>query len=98
MLWLNEFFGPIEEAGKAFTGMKAYKTHQARIAAMVTIEKQDELFEQATKLMLKQRLTFAEVAACEDAALFDVFKKRRVMMFKKALFGQLEVIRQGGVL
>ncbi|MCB1622311.1 MAG: conjugal transfer protein TraL [Thiothrix sp.] len=97
VVWKNEHFGPVESGGKAFEKLAVYEKNAHRINGIVTLHEQTELVRQAVRDMLTGRLTFREV---EDASLeeYDFMKKRRIDRFRQSVFGQLDVLRTGGVL
>ncbi len=39
VVWLNEFFGPVERDGRGFTESETYNTHRERIAGIVTLRR-----------------------------------------------------------
>jgi hypothetical protein len=90
VVWLNEFFGPIEAEGKVFEEMRVYKKHQARITALLRLPKQNEqTFGKDLKAMLDQRLTFAEARARPD---FTLFSKQRIAMMERQFLDQLHLL------
>ncbi len=90
VVWLNEFFGPIEVEGKGFEEMKVYQRHRDRIAALLRLPKQNEqTFGRDLKAMLDQRLTFAEARA---SAQFNLFSKQRIAMMERQFLDQLELV------
>ncbi len=90
VVWLNEFFGPIEVEGKGFEDMKVYERHRARIAALLRLPKQNEqTFGRDLKVMLDQRLTFAEAKASSH---FNLFAKQRISMMERQLLEQIKLV------
>jgi hypothetical protein len=90
VVWLNEFFGPIEVEGKGFEDMKVYQKHRDRIAALLRLPKQNEqTFGRDLKAMLDQRLTFAEARA---SAQFNLFSKQRIAMMERQFLNQLKLV------
>lgn len=90
VVWLNEFFGPIEVDGKGFEQMKVYERHENRIAALLRLPKQNEqTFGRDLKAMLDQRLTFAEARA---SSAFNIFAKQRIAMMQRQFLEQLELV------
>lgn len=98
VIWLNEFKDPVENDGKSFEAMKIYQKYEDDISGVVKIPMQDELHNEAVKLMMKKRMTFSEVHQCKDSELFGVLKKRRIEMFKEMIWGQLHPLSEEGVL
>jgi hypothetical protein len=90
VVWLNEFFGPIEADGKGFEQMKVYERHQDRISALLRLPKQNEqTFGRDLKTMLDQRLTFAQAKASPD---FNLFAKQRISMMERQFLDQLKLV------
>lgn len=91
VVWLNEFFGPISGPdGRSFKDTQVYQRHQARIAGLMRLPKQNE---QTTgrdlQAMLDRRLTFAEALASPD---FNLFAKQRIAMLERQLMDQLKTL------
>lgn len=90
VVWLNEFFGPIEADGKRFDEMKVYHRHRDRIAALLRLPKQNEqTFGRDLKAMLDQRLTFAEA---RESPQFNLFAKQRIAMMERQLLDQVKLV------
>lgn len=90
VVWLNEFFGPIEADRKGFEQMKVYERHRDRISALLRLPKQNEqTFGRDLKAMLDQRLTFAEAKASPQ---FHVFSKQRISMMERQYLEQLKLV------
>lgn len=90
VVWLNDFFGPIELDGKGFEQMKVYERHRLRITALLRLPKQNEqTFGRDLKAMLDQRLTFAEARASTH---FNIFSKQRIAMMERQLLEQLKLL------
>lgn len=90
VVWLNEFFGPIEIDGKGFEEMKVFQRHRDRISALLRLPKQNEqTFGRDLKLMLDQRLTFAEAKASPH---FNLFAKQRISMMERQFLDQLKLV------
>jgi len=87
VVWLNEYFGRIEQDGKAFKEMKIYREHEERIKKVIAIPKRSELFEQDMQEMLKAHVTFDETMRLAD---FQLMTKHRLQRIKKELFAQME--------
>lgn len=90
VVWLNEFFGPIQTNGKSFEQMNAYSKHKARIFALLRLPKQNEqTFGRDLKTMLDQRLTFAEAKVSSQ---FNLFAKQRIAMMERQFLDQLKLV------
>lgn len=87
IVWLNEYWGKIEQGEKSFEQMKVYTKHKKRISGVVTIHQQSELFNQDFKHLLTERMTFQE-ATVSDA--FTFMSKNRLSKLQKKLFEQLD--------
>jgi hypothetical protein len=89
VVWLNEFFGPIQQDGKSFESMKVYKDNKARIAGLLTIKQQNQdTFGKDMEEMLNGKLTFDQAIESSD---FQLMAKQRLKMMKKDLLGQMAV-------
>lgn len=94
VVWLNLYKGPIVGDGVPWEKMEAYKTHAHRFHSEVTIQKRDDMTNEALQRMLTDRLTFAEVKTSEAYNLFD---KSRLERFKADIFEQLtQLLGSGG--
>ena len=90
VVWLNEFFGPIEVDGKTFEQMKVYEAHQDRITALFRLPKHTEqTFGRDLKVMLDRRLTFAEAKA---SAEFGIMTKQRIAMMERQFLDQIKLV------
>lgn len=90
VLWLNNYFGPIESDGITFENMRVYQENKERIHAIVHLPKQSsDTFGQDISLMLDKRLTFHEAI---QSPLFSVMAKQRLAKIKRTVFNQLELI------
>lgn len=93
VVWLNEFFGPIEmESGgemKRFEDMKVYAKHKERVHALVRIPKQTQsTFGRDVQLMLDKKLTFNQV---QTAPEFGLMAKQRLSTIWTHLQNQIRV-------
>jgi hypothetical protein len=90
VIWLNQFFGPVEIDGKGFEEMKVYLRHKDRISALLQLPKVNEqTFGRDLKLMLDKRLTFAEAKASPQ---FNIVAKQRVAMMERQFLDQLALV------
>ncbi|WP_045226943.1 nucleotide-binding protein [Methyloterricola oryzae] len=88
VVWLNQYWGPIEHEGKGFEQLKAYKDYKDRVAAVVTIPKlKEETYGRDISDMLQARQTFDEALAMES---LTIMTRQRLKIFKDKLFGQME--------
>jgi len=89
VVWLNEFWGPIEQAGKGFEQMKAYKDNSDFVHSIIVIpEQKKETFGEDIRQMLTAKLTFDEAIESSD---FQLMAKQRLKMVKKQLFENMAV-------
>lgn len=90
IVWLNEYFGPIEVDGKKFEEMGVYEKHRDRISAIVRLPKQNPYTSgKDLELMVARKLTFAE--ALKDGA-FGLMEKQRIRSMQKSIFEQLQLV------
>ena len=88
VVWLNPFWGPIENGGKNFEQMKAYITHKSRVAAIIKIPSlKEETFGRDLSDMLQDKHTFAEAIATEANTIMT---RQRLKIIQKQLFEQME--------
>lgn len=90
VVWLNEFFGPIERDGKGFPEMRAYTDHAAKVRGIVTIVRRtQDTFGKDIEEMTSQKLTFDEAIA---GSMFPIMAKQRIKTVQRDLFSQLDEI------
>jgi len=88
VVWLNPYWGPIEQAGKGFEQMKAYTANKARVTAIIQIPAlKEETYGRDFSEMLQARRTFAEALAMES---LTIMTRQRLKIVKRQLFAQLE--------
>jgi hypothetical protein len=89
VVWLNEFFGPVEMDGKSFEELAVYAKHRKRITSLVRIPQQtSSTFGRDVALMLEKKLTFADVNQSPE---FGVMARQRLTFVKRAIFDQLAI-------
>jgi hypothetical protein len=89
-VWLNEYFGPIVSSGKSFEEMQIYERCRGRISALLHLPKLNEqTFGRDLKLMLDERLTFAQAKA---SPAFNVISKQRIAMMERQLLDQVSLV------
>jgi hypothetical protein len=90
VIWLNEFFGPIEADGKGFETMKVYTQHKDRVAGILRLQKQTgATFGKDVEQMLEQKLTFADAVQSPG---FGLMSKQRLAMVRRTMFDQLATV------
>lgn len=87
VVWLNEYFGPVEADGKQFVDMAVHKKLCDRIAAILLLPKENpQTFGRDLQAMLDRRLTFAEAKVSRD---FHVFSRQRIAMMERKFLTQI---------
>ncbi|WP_256219437.1 conjugal transfer protein TraL [Variovorax sp. 770b2] len=87
VVWVNEFFGPIERDGKNFAEMRAYKENASKVRGVVRIPRRNpDTFGRDVEAMAAQRLTFEQVDADPR---FSIMSKQRLRTIQRELFMQL---------
>lgn len=90
VVWLNEFFGPIERDGKGFEEMQIYKNNASRIHGLVRLERQSsDTFRQDLEAMLDSKLTFAEALQSER---FGLMPRQRLTQLQRRFFENMDVV------
>jgi hypothetical protein len=90
VVWINEFFGAVEEDGTRFEETPLYEQYQDRIAGIVYLRRQNpQTFGLNIDQMMKRRLTFAE--ALSDPAFMTV-PKQRLTMYRREVWSQLSAV------
>nr|AAP82043.1 putative transfer protein [Stenotrophomonas maltophilia] len=90
IVWLNEFFGPIEANDKSFEEMRVYLEHKDKVKGLITIYRQTgSTFGTDVQLMLENKLTFDEIATSSE---FGLMAKQRLKTVQKSIWKQLDII------
>jgi anion-transporting ArsA/GET3 family ATPase len=88
VVWLNPYWGKIENDGKTFEEMKVYKDNKSRISALLTIPQlKEETFGRDLSEMLQQKITFQEAIDSPDK---NIMTKQRLKIVRGELFDQLD--------
>ena len=88
VVWLNQYWGPIEHEGKTFEQLKAYTANKARVAAIIQIpDLKKETYGQDLSDMLQDRLTFDDALALES---LTIMTRQRLKIIKGQIYAQLE--------
>lgn len=88
VVWLNGYWGPIENEGKAFEQMKAYTNNKDRVAAIVKVpEMRQNTDGRDFSDMLQARKTFDEALA--DPSI-EVMVRQRLTIVRKKMFAELD--------
>ena len=81
VVWLNEFFGPVEGPnGSRFDDFKVCRENAGRIVGTVMLPVVEDLFGYNIAQMMKARLTFDEAIASPE---FDILAAQRLTMFRR---------------
>jgi DNA polymerase III delta prime subunit len=91
VIWLNEFFGPVEHQGKAFNEMKAYLDNASKVFGIVRIPRRNQdTFAADIEQMIKSHNTFAEV---QESPAYSLMAKSRLKRVQDEIFKQLSDIK-----
>ena len=91
VVWLNEYFGPIELDGKTFVEMKVYKDHASKVRGTIRIQERNaDTFGKDIQVLAKNKLTFEEALASPD---WQIMARQRIRTVQRALFEQLDAVR-----
>lgn len=91
IVWLNEYYGKIEYDGKTFEEMKVFKNHKGNIDGIIKIQppKVPDTYGVDLARMLKEKLTFDEVAASSD---WFWLNKKRIADMKEDIFAAIDTV------
>lgn len=88
VVWLNPYWGHIEDEGRNFEQMKAYTANKEKVSAIVRIPAlKKETYGRDLSDMLQERLTFDEAIAMSSRTIMT---RQRLKIVKGQIFGQLE--------
>ena len=88
-VWLNPYWGAIEDQGKGFEQMKAYTANKGRVSAIIKIPQlKEETYGRDFAEMLQARLTFDEAL---DKESLTIMSRQRLKIVRTQLFGLLEM-------
>ncbi len=90
IVWLNEYFGPIELDGKTFVEMKVYKEHASKVRGLIRIQERNaDTFGKDIQVLAKNKLTFEEALASPD---WQIMARQRIRTVQRDLFEQLDAV------
>lgn len=90
IVWVNEYFGPVQDSGKRFVEMKVYRENEAKVAGTVAIQKRSvDTFGRDMEDMLRRKMTFAEAI---DSPEFSIMTRQRLKTVRADLFEQLDQV------
>ena len=92
VVWLNPYFGKIEQKGKTFEEMNIFKKNKPNIYGIVKIpEKTRETFGEDVKQMLEERKTFEEYIESDE---YFVMPRQRIRVFRDEMFNNISMVLQ----
>ena len=88
VLWLNPFWGPVEQDGKHFEEMRVFTECKDRVRALLKIPQlKAETYGTDFSKLLSSRLTFAEALAAPERTIME---RQRLKVIRDVFFKQLE--------
>lgn len=88
VIWLNEYFGPVEKNGKDFEQTNLCKKNEDKITALLSLPQvRKATFGEDIEAMMKAHLTFDEALQNPD---FSIMTRQRLTTFSKAIFKSME--------
>lgn len=88
VVWLNPYWGPVEDKGKPFELLPEYEEIKDRLAAIVTVPTlKKDTYGRDLEELLRARQTFAEAA---DNPALTIMTRQRLKIVRDQLFGQLD--------
>lgn len=89
VVWLNPYWGPIIDDGKAFEQMKVYQSNKGRVSSIIRIpDLKEETHGRDVADMLQDRQTFDEAIANPK---HPIMVRQRLKLVKRELFAQLDL-------
>jgi len=90
VVWVNEFFGPVEFQGRPFREMKAYQDHADKVCGSVVIPRRNRAtFGRDLEEVLARKLTFEE--AIRESSI-SLMSRQRLKVMQRELFVQLDAV------
>ena len=90
VLWLNEFFGPIEYKGAAFVDTDAYKMFSDKVLGKVVLAKRNyDTFGKDIELLASGHQTFDEAL---KGSGFQLMAKQRIKTVQRDVYSQLDEV------
>jgi hypothetical protein len=88
VVWLNEYFGRIEQGGKCFEEMSAFQESASKVRGSVHLKKlNQDTFGRDLEDVISRKLTLAE--AIKDGP-FSIMTKQRLRMIERDWYEQLD--------
>lgn len=90
VLWLNEFFGPVEHNGVAFIDTDAFQFFSEKVLGTITLAKRNyDTFGKDIELLASAHKTFDEALKGAD---FQIMAKQRIKTVQRDVYAQLDEI------
>jgi hypothetical protein len=90
VVWLNEYFGHIQQDGSPFREMAAYRDNEQKVLGAVGIARRNQdTFGRDVEEMIASKLTFAEALRNGQ---FSIMAKQRLKIVRDDLFEQLDAL------
>ncbi|MCD4754508.1 MAG: conjugal transfer protein TraL [Deltaproteobacteria bacterium] len=90
VVWLNEYFGEIENNGKSFEESKIFLNNKENIYGLITIpEMTKSTFGIDIKQMLTDRVTFDEYI---NSDRYFIIPRQRIKIFKETMFNNISMV------
>lgn len=87
VVWLNPYWGPIEDNGKTFEQMKVYTSNKSRVSAIIKIpDLKEETFGRDLSEMLQAKQTFNEAIEAEGNT---IMMRQRLKIVQRQMFDQM---------
>lgn len=88
VVWLNEYFGYIQQDGALFSQMAVYKENEEKVLGSVQITRRNQdTFGRDIEEMIGRKLTFAEALRNGE---FSIMAKQRLKIVRDDLYEQLD--------
>lgn len=88
VVWLNPYWGPVEDNGKHFEQMKTYIENKDRVSAIIHVPAlKEETYGRDVTEMLQERLTFDEALSSSSRSIMT---RQRLKIVREQLFKQLD--------
>ncbi len=92
VVWVNEFFGPVQFADKEFGDFKAVQASRAKILGQVRwTPRNPDTFGRDMRELLQRRLTLAEAINSVD---FNIVSRQRYKIVRDEIFRQLSEVEE----
>ena len=90
VVWLNEYFGPVEHNGKAFEDLEMYQENKGNVLGIIRIpDRNKETFGHDIRTMLEERLTFNEVL---QSPTVGVMPRQRLTQVRRDLWARIDQV------